>query len=319
MGSQFQILKFKPKRTFGVEMEWSSEGPNLNRMRDTIQSFPGEFALVTGYCRNNRDDTWFCKTDSSCGHEVASRVLGSLSDSKKTIEDLKLVGEVHTKLRQIGARVNEHCGGHVHIGMADLSREQFAKFLMYWVKFEKIVLDMMPKRRKRNRYCAIHSPTFRAGTTYDLNSIRRGFDGRNSINLGYYDWNSSNPSMKRIEVRIGEGSDDFRDMKNWIRFLLFFIDRVKDLPAPENLHWYWSFDGLKLLGLMNDDRSKEFYILSPAISELREWILARMAAYANLRDGEKVRQWATEVHDQLYPTPYGMRTEPLQILNSLSS
>lgn len=313
-----KFLKFSPQRTFGVEMEWADSGLTREQMRTIIQGFPGERATITGYMHNEDPQLWYCKTDSSCGLEVATRVLGSMSSVKKTLDDLKMVSEVHSELYQKGARINDNCGGHVHIGVSDLSQEQFVRFLMYWVKLEKFIVDIMPRRRKNNRFAPIQSTYFRAGHKYDLQAIRAAFSGRTAVNLGHYRWSAS--ESNRIEVRIAEGSNDHRDVKNWVRFLLWLIDRAATaLPDPENMNWLTLDEGMKVLGLVNDPDSEDFYVLSPALSELRQWILARAQAYANLRDGEKVRTRAKELETKLYETPYGMGAETLAPIASITN
>ena len=54
---QFRLVKFQPKRTFGIEMEWQSAGLTRESMKRIIEAHPNERAVVTSYQRNDRNDT----------------------------------------------------------------------------------------------------------------------------------------------------------------------------------------------------------------------------------------------------------------------
>ena len=305
-----RLVKFKPQRTFGIEMEWNS---TLDRqaMKRIVEGFPGQRANVTSYQRNDDATRWFCKADASCGHEVATKVLGSLTSVQQTLDDLKLACDVHKALYDAGARVSDTCGGHVHVGMGNLSEEQVDRFLMYWIKMEKVILDIMPRRRVNNQYCMPHSNFFNAGTGYNREVLRRGFSSRAAVNLGHYSSGSSDSDRRVIEIRIGEASNDYRHMKNWVRFVLYFIELVKDLPNPTNVNWYTLEEALEMLELTNKPTAEEFLVLSPAINELREWILARTAAYAKFRDARNLRARAKKMLAELHPKAEEISAERL--------
>jgi len=289
--------RFLPKRTFGVEMEWV-QTPSRQVMKSVVNRFEGETAVTAGYQHNHNNEQWFCKTDSSCGYELASRVLGSFGSVAKCVEDIKRVTEVHAALVQRGFRTNTSCGTHIHIGVGDLDEEKRVKLLRYWVKLEKFFIDLVPHSRKGNRYCPPVSGSFQAHCDYDTTTIRESIHGRSAMNPGGW-------SHGTFEIRLFEGTMDPRNIKNMCRLVLQMAQVVRTSPVPENLHWFTLEEALAHLGLLNlGDR--EFLVLSPALSELRHWILARTAAYANCRDAEKVRRQATDLQRELYPKLYGV-------------
>ena len=299
-----RMVKFQPKRTFGVEMEWSTDASRA-KMKTAIMTFPEEVAVICGYQRNPEADKWYCKTDSSCGHEVASRVLGSFDSIRKTLEDLKLLAEVHAKLVSIGCQVTNTCGGHVTVSLGDMDNNMVTKVMKYWVKFEKFTFEMLPTRRARNSYCHNHSGSFHSNQVYDLENIRPYFSGRNSFNIGHFSWDSSRSVHRLVEIRCGEGTQDPRCQKNWVRYILHWLESVKTMPEPTDLNWVSLREGLRLMNLLPRKGGEEVVILSPALSELREWMLARVASYANFRNGREQRARAKRIQEQLYPTPYG--------------
>ena len=292
------LMKFHSERTFGVEMEWARNSLiKRARMASLIKEFPihsdqKEKSIVTGYRRNANRDTWYCKTDSSCGYEVASRVLGGSAD--QNIKDLDLLIDIHRTLVSYGAKVRPSCGTHVHLHIEDVP---FYKLLQYWVKFEKITFDMLPLIRKESGYCRNLSRRILANQKLSEAELRSQFSGRLSLNLSRY------TLKKTVEVRCFEGTEDYRNLRNLVIYLLHFMEMVKTrMPEPENLNWLSLEQGLELLGLL--DRSGNT-ILDPTLSELRHWMLARTAAYSNFRDAVRNRQLAEKLQEQLYGGPYG--------------
>lgn len=301
---KFVMKKFQPKRTFGAELEFNSDLPQ-SKYKELLTSI-GEEATITSYRHNNVDNLWFCKTDASCGREVASKVLGSFDSINKCIRDLKLLEQVHTLFIQHGAKVSNSCGGHVHVLLKDFNDNQYHRFLKYYIKMEKMMYDMLPSRRKTSSYCAAKSMNFGTKRDYSLSDLRQVFQGRNGLNLRR---SFEDRQGETVEFRMAEGFGDPRDLKNWVRFLLYFLEVVKVAPEPEDLSWFWVDEALDFLGLLNKGGSEEFIVLSPCLSELREWILERHMAYASFEDAREVRDWAQSAHNELYPSPYGSEAE----------
>lgn len=312
----YQFQDFKPKRTFGMELEFICSIRRA-KMKAVIETFPGEHAVVEGYGHNINNERWYVKPDASCDSEVASRVLGSLTDTEKTLSDLDLLYEVHKALLHRGARSNASCGGHVHVSVHDfVDARQMDKFLGYWIKFEKFLFDILPHRRKRSCYCNLHSRNH--DTSPITPEITRQFQGRDALNQARLDRN------KTVEFRLAECSNDPRDSKNWVTFVLYFLDRLFQIPKPENKSWFGFEDGLIALGLYNPGKKiSEAYnkavgidlnaIMAPAdtvyhprIAEMRSWLLGRAQAFASFSDAREIRQKAREIEGTLCLAPFGI-------------
>lgn len=306
------LRTFSPRITLGIEMEWTT---SLSResMKRIVEKVTGEEAVVTGYQKNEKPHLWYCKRDSSCGYELATRKLGSLSSASKTIEDLELAARVHQALYRAGATADAKCGGHVHLGIAregedPRETDEFTlRWLLYWIKLEKFFMDLVPRRRVPNQFCRPHSGAFKADTLYtQKEAILRGFSHRGAVYLGSYKWGYTPLDSKVIEVRLGEGSNDTRDVKNWARCLLQMTERVRESPHPANVNWWTLEEALDWLGLLNRPGSPQWVILCPALAELREWILRRTAAYSKFKDAEVVREQARR-----WLVEWGMEPKPV--------
>lgn len=278
----YRLMKFQPKRTFGIELEFP-EAHTREFLRDCIQAH-GEKAQVTGFQRDANRERWTCKTDSSCGYEVASRILGSIKSIRRTIEDLNLTAQIVDTMKKEGATVNNKCGFHVHVWVGDMGEAELIRLLGYWVKFEKTIVDLMPERRKKNTYCPVHSIFFTPNTKYSFQDmVSRGFQQRGALNWAWY------RERKTVEIRIAEGTTDPDDVQNWVRFLLHFVERCKTWPYPENVNWLTFEECLDLMGLRNDPEADIFWVLSPALVDMRRWLLERTKKYAGCRDASQLK------------------------------
>lgn len=291
----FRLVKFRPKRTFGVELEFT-QGSDREFLQRCIQT-AGERARVTGYQHDANTDYWTCKTDSSCGFEVASRILGDHSSIRTCLRDLDTMTKVVKSLQDNGAQVDNRCGVHVHVSVRDLNEEQRRNVLAYWVRLEKTIIDMFPEHRKENNYCPTVSRYFEPNKTFTYQDLlQRGFRDRNALNTS---WLSE---RETLEFRIAEGTVDPTDVKNWTRFLIYFIQRAAELPPTDKLNWLTLEDSLAFLGLLNTEEDEVFRILSPTLTELRLWILRRTKTHANHRDKEDIQERCSQMLD-LYTPP----------------
>jgi len=279
----FRLVKFRPKRTFGCELEFTNQS-NREFLARCIQQV-GESARVNGYQHDCSETTWSCKTDSSCGNEIASRILGSGSSIRKCIHDLNILHDVTKALQDANARVSNSCGTHVHVSVADFEEAKLKNVLAYWIRLEKTITDMMPQHRKNNSYCPTSSKYFEPDRDFSFRDlVNRGFRDRGALNWRWY------TDRRTVEFRIAEGTTNPHDVKNWTRFLLHFIERCKIAETASSLNWLTLEDSLKFLDLWNDEEDPEFRILSPALAELRLWILTRTQQHAGYRDADKIRE-----------------------------
>ena len=279
----YKLIKFNPKRTYGIELEFG-QGSDRNFLKRCIQE-AGEPSVTAEWRHDNNNQEWICKTDSSCGFEAASRVFGSTRSIRKTLDDIGAMTKVVEVLQAKNAEVTDRCGFHVHIWVGDMDEAQLTRLLSYWVKFEYFIVNTLPARRKRNTYCPFHSSYLKPNQKFEFRDLlRRGFHQRGSLNWGWFD------QRKTVEFRVAEGTSDPEVVKNWVRFLLYFVERAKSWPEPENVNWLTLMDALKLLDFYNDPADGTFRILSPALTETKKWTLERIKKNAGYRDADEVKR-----------------------------
>jgi hypothetical protein len=133
-------------RNFGIELEFSQ---NTNReflYWNLSRICPNDTILITEWQKNIDNKEWICKTDSSCGYEIASPVF-------KGIQDLIKLKNVINFLKQNGAQTSRKCAIHVHVECKDFNAYNLARIMAYWIKYEGIIFNMFPKYRRECLYC----------------------------------------------------------------------------------------------------------------------------------------------------------------------
>jgi hypothetical protein len=135
---------------------------------------------------------------------------------------LKMITEV---LRKTDSYANRSCGMHVHVDMRNRDPE-----LCYrnFFKVQNIMLQAQPLTRRTNQYCK--PSTIASKKLKDFSSNGDDNVRRQAINTDSYHKND----MKTIEIRVHEGATKFKDIFNWVNFLVATASLKKDLDAPIN-------------------------------------------------------------------------------------
>lgn len=294
-------VKWNKRRKFGIELEYLNDNTNLERLRDAITSVDDQHCDIRGWEHTiDNYGLWIAKTDSSCGLEVCTPPMSGPND-------LKTLGKVVDSIREnSGARFDDRCGLHVHICLDDFTFNQMCTLLMYWIKIETVVMNSYPGHRRENRYCRPLNDqisTWHINQRYTPNEIFNAFHRyRGALNTNYWE------NRRILEWRMGDMSMDAEDVKNRVRFLIWFVDIAKIMPIPDNLNWFSSKQTMRFLGLLpcnNDLIQKTF---SPAVKSMRRWILERLdnhlPDYYQV-DKELVKEMIDEVETEThFPTEH---------------
>jgi hypothetical protein len=127
--------------------------------------------------------------------------------------------ELESKLKEICAVLrkndcysNRSCGMHVHLDMRNRDAELCYKNLF---NVQDLMLASQPIARRSNTYCkpntdkALKLSQFKTGERYKV------------INTDSYEKHST------IEIRLHEGATKFKDIYNWVKFLVDTVNQKK--------------------------------------------------------------------------------------------
>ncbi len=152
-----------------------------------------------------RDDSFIMDfNERFIGKEI--RILAEEKDAPK------IINEVCTVLKVVGAKVNKTCGLHVHI---DLRNRDFKMVYENLFQFQSVMFKMQPKSRHKNQYCKKLTKKNREG------NIGRHY----SINKNAY------TEHRTAEVRLHEGTIDAKDIRMWVYFLIHIANMEKTLTS----------------------------------------------------------------------------------------
>lgn len=204
--------------TFGIELEFVGGNPDAiarELYREGICAYPERVRYhapsVEGKWKLERDGS---VSDGSGGGELVSPIL---RDNPETWQQIERICEIANRY---GARVDQRCGGHVHIGMEplDTARQRWRRFFKIMSGYEECIYraaggDLGRVRSNSNEYATRFRERAEFGINhrvslnneYDVRNLTRAVSGHNR----YYGINLTNISDNRrdtVEFRYFNGS-----------------------------------------------------------------------------------------------------------------
>ena len=282
------FLKFEYTRRFGVEIEINSfdnrdfkkrplgelELPQgTKEVANLVHEVTGDYVLIDEHHLTHHNPCWVVKPDSSCGIEVGSTGCKGWHELKKVCQVVESFG-IEEKVV-----ADDQCSLHVHIDVVDLSEEQVATVLAYWVKAEAVFMELMPIGRTFNQHCQ----WIGLMDILEHDVVIRPKDLIKKLGYcKYYSANSFHYHRKRrntLEFRILESDACLNafTVKCWVRLLIHFVEMVRIRPYPTEYiagdcwsAWCW---------IQPKDVFKMLFFdtpLSQGMTQVRDWFLGRL-------------------------------------------
>jgi len=153
--------------------------------------------------------------------EVKTRILRDYAEWER------LVPKALAILQEMGARVNQSCGHHLHIGVpeiADDPRRIRSIYNLFW-RFEPTVFGLVSPSRRNCRYASAMpaGPQRLAGcrTRAAFQRALAGWERYHGLNLTHL-FNGS----PRIELRYHQGTINAEKARHWLRFCLQMVEHA---------------------------------------------------------------------------------------------
>jgi hypothetical protein len=281
---EVKYVKFKSKRNFGIELEMTNRVPRkeLAKAVGTVDK-EREIRQSSTYDQDYSPNYWHVKFDRLVeGGEGGWEVSSYKGNGYK---DLSKMSNVATALKEAGAVVNDDCGYHIHAEVADYGTQQLATLVANWMRIEPIICEMLPKHRRNHKYCKLLTTKIKYDESRKYTPVQfwdlvrpRNFDRadrRVSLNLcnvagGVHD-------RLTVELRMPEGTLDNKDVKNWARFFIHFVDVNKTKSFPDEIKPCNVYEAMMVAGLHSE---KPFFLLSAGLRETKIWVMSRILRYA---------------------------------------
>lgn len=307
-----KYVKFGEKRPFGVELEVNRAVTQIDLERAVRTADPKrEVAVSNHYEQDFQNTYWHVKFDRSCGDvtneggwEIASYV------AKNGYKDVINVGNVVESVQKAGAQVNRKCALHIHADVRDFAPNQMAILVAHWMKIERLVAEMVPSYRRDNKYCRFLNDRYPVSQTAEYTpeefwhivrprNLEATGDRRSALNVVNYVKYGND--RKTAELRLPECLLDKREVKNWIRFFLHFVDTTYFRPFPKTVNPVKLTEALEIMGLHGE---QPFPLLSKGLWETKVWVLERLVRHST--DKLLVRQaseWMALINPKVSKVP----------------
>ena len=306
--SNIHQIEFTSSRRFGIELELNSfDGENrppkgekpkgIEYVADLVaNATPDEGCEIRVYEHTDNNNAWVAKPDSSCGLEVVSPPEKGWNGLKRVLK------VVHALQVDPVIKSDRRCSVHIHVEISDLTKAQIASIVSWWVKCEPVIMDAMPMERKRNRYCQMvgMNNTFQHDGNYTDDDIVRRVGDVKYYSLNAHQYVLGNRNTLEFRTMEGGGCKDAYLVKQWVRFIIHFVetainskrplpyhdpkneDEKKNLTPWTGLCWLDPEHVLTFLGFNNVPmeipgvRPAKEYTLSNGMQQTRNWFIARL-------------------------------------------
>eukprot|EP00466_Bigelowiella_natans_P019091 jgi/Bigna1/59573/fgenesh1_kg.5_\ len=239
-------------RKFGVEVEFVSTSAQKGNLCDAVESATSTTCLDRGYDKATTK-AWKIVPDNSIstnhyyssGFEIVSPILSG----KKGLREL---GDAMDAIKSCDdVSVSDTCGLHVHIDMTDIKFEMLKRICQNWIKYETGIDLMLKEQRSneaKNKYCLSVRKNMKFRKLRNDDAIRLIGEAKNQNALAkmmnahpkngqrYFKLNLQNLVSKKrntLEFRAHEGTVDAETAKNWVRFLIAFVEMSIQSPMPK--------------------------------------------------------------------------------------
>lgn len=229
-------FEFNFNRSFGIELE--VYGVTREAL---IRAFAAQgIRLVDESYNHSTRNHWKVVNDSSItggnGNEIVSPVLRG----QEGIEQIK---KVCIALNKAGAKVNNSCGFHLHLGASDLNLENFKNLIKSHIEVEAGFDSIVPNSRRanNNHYCKSLTSAARSkqelltkiNAAGSINEIVRCFNTRYlKLNL------QSFTRQGTVEFRQHSGTTTFSKIRNWIMICARLVEYTKANGITNNLNHF---------------------------------------------------------------------------------
>lgn len=202
-------------QTIGTEIEFT--GITREKAASVIAKFFGTRAAHVGTCydkysvADNDGRHWTIMSDSSIRAASADQRC-ELVTPILTWNDIPTLQEIVRKLRRAGAKVNDFCGMHVHIGAQNLNAKQIRHLVNTFASREEIFAHALKVHENRRDYCRPTDERFlnrlnqkKPATLDELKIVWYGDNGN-------HDWHYDESRYKNVNLHalFTKGTIEFR-------------------------------------------------------------------------------------------------------------
>lgn len=187
-------------QTFGLELEFGKI-TRTQAIRVLEEHFGNRSFFDDGpsvyegkYVKDSEGRKWKIVRDSSVNSMNPYESKGSeLVTPPLKYEDIETLQELIRKLRKAGAKVDESCGIHIHVGLAPYTAKSIKNLIKFYGKYESMfykAVQVLPNRIEgyTKQFTKRHSELFNnANSITTMDDIKKLWYGYNKTHFQHYD------------------------------------------------------------------------------------------------------------------------------------
>tara|TARA_R100001594_G_scaffold22760_2_gene44180 strand:- start:1933 stop:3162 length:1230 start_codon:yes stop_codon:yes gene_type:complete len=233
----------EPRTIIGVEVELENmheaSGFAHNGIRNTLEhdhfSFDGDTRGVlfgTGY--------WNVKSDGSLRNGGVEFVTKKLFGKDLSIALDELNEYLNDEGESLDDTPSDRCSVHIHLDVTDLDKNEYARLLIDYAIFERVLFNYCGADRGDNIYCLpfAKSDDFKRTLSHILTSVSADLDFRKYVN-SFPKYSALNlratSTYGSLEFRLHGGTYDMMRVKEWINIIMCLKKNCRGNTA-HNLH-----------------------------------------------------------------------------------
>lgn len=219
--AQLESFTITSDITFGIEIECI--GLNTSAATQALRT-AGVQCVDEGYDHTTRS-TWKVVPDGSLtGRGGTCEVVSPILRGTDGLTEVRTVMSI---LRAAGAKVNESCGMHIHIGAEALTQEHQVRMIIAYGKWQGAFTGWIRERRINGRWARIRTAQSwahladRWGTTSDRRIFAHSLDRLYAFNAAAYHRHGT------FEMRAHHGSLNGTNACAWIALHIAFAEACR--------------------------------------------------------------------------------------------
>ena len=169
--------------------------------------------------------------DSSIQGSSSVECVSPVLKGKAGMKSLKVICD---SLNIAGARVNRSCGLHVHVGLQNISFEQYKNLFFNYIKLEGVIDSFLAYSRRDNNNGFCMSNKGRLIEIDCSTNMQKIAEAYNSCR--YYKLNPVSYSRHNtIEFRQHQGTTDYNKIEKWVSFICKLVEFSKNNRLTESV------------------------------------------------------------------------------------
>jgi hypothetical protein len=207
-------------RPFGFELEFSTP---IDKLADIMRKIvpPGQLKIKPNMCNKYRH--WQIVHDYTTESELVSPIL--------KYSDMPDIQRIIGKLKKSSLKITKKDSFHLHVYAGDVPEDNI---IIAWLSIEHIIKKCFPRHRRKSEWAESlmeHYSKNKKIADFFADAVLKSKDHSVILSLQHY----RGRNRHTVEFRLFEGTIDFENIENWIKFCMIFLNYAKKIKVVDKI------------------------------------------------------------------------------------